>query len=763
MVDMPVEDQLHEAQIEIEQLREKLLERENENQNLKHENNFHTIKAMELAEIIAKRGSDETVELLKQKAVQNAELTIQVQELRHHLLQTSDQVESLQSDLRLSNVTVEKLADERKSHQRMLVELGDVVRALGRIEVKFEKSDSLAASNWMAADSSMENIKRKVDAIEEDRQDRIRENKHLQEDIRERVEEINKLQKQNRMLEASDNDRTRLQKENKVLKEECESRGRKIVALEQLFQNLNASRSEDGSVANSIPRNVTCAKNGRPVASANPISPNSESSTDVHLTVTSISKISNEGLDDDSSLEPDESHQSGREISKRKHKTLEKELSITRKYALDLEDQLQSERKRLSRVQQKQGQREGLLRDVIFQYKELQKEHDALTTRLSELEGFRSAENVPNDNPADSTDGEASSVGTTELGCKKGHSRDQDEAILQESSTFEMSDTATYETSSSLTDGHSSQEVSVVTTAAQAAEKRTLNPYTGSCSQSSESSVSMEDYERLKEECARLEHECDDAISRIAYLEEELSCARQENQSSKVAYSENDQSVGWQQKYDEACEETKRLMDELKKADNRADEAQRKQKQREMDLWDVIHQYKQLSDENEDTRAQMKDVTDDHAEWIAKKEARRRDLIFEYKKLEKKHEDSVLEMETLGNDLSRARKEAAKAREDSKTVRKRLNGCNYQYKQLRDLYDEMGSEKNELEKELKRSRKHIGLFKKQEESWTEKLLHIREQRKIVEEDNRRLKWENKDLQGYVKDLLNFASTSFEDL
>jgi ribosome recycling factor len=75
------------------------------------------------------------------------------------------------------------------------------------------------------------------------------------------------------------------------------------------------------------------------------------------------------------------------------------ERDSTKEQMESLEKQLQEANKKVKTTQKKQEIREGLLQDVIFHYKQLQKEHDKAITRITELEGMMS-----DGNPADDHD-----------------------------------------------------------------------------------------------------------------------------------------------------------------------------------------------------------------------------------------------------------------------------------------------------------------------------------------------------------------------
>jgi chromosome segregation ATPase len=764
------------ARNEITQLKQSLLLKATAFQDLEMDMNFHVIKTAELTEILQTRGPDETRERLTIKALQNAELTVQVQALRHHLNNSAENVETLEADLRLSTETVQKLAEERKSHQRMLVELSDVVRTLGRIEVEYDKSEN-KASNWMAPDDSLENIKRKINAMEEDRQRRIQENEDLQIETLERGAEIEALHRQNLRIEAIDQDRQRLLQENQVLREDNASKVSRVETLEQL---LHENKEERGT--SSIPHNVTCEqrRNLRNVTEegvdAMEVISQADGSTEIILTTPNISRVTrhveDESSDSDSSFSSLESPEPLLEddiqntivelvVLRDKYTYLQAERDSTKEQMESLEKQLQEASKKVKTTQKKQEIREGLLQDVIFHYKQLQKEHDEATTRITELEGMMSDRNPADDHDIKPSEGRSSKKSKTKT----------DGSQVEDSPSSELTVTS-----------RGSSCMSYVTTDAKAEGQDEDSSICGVEIQYFDETM-MDEFHRLESECARLEHEYDDAIARVSNLEDELKASKQETVSAQDTQKarerdldqRNHQYEVLQHDHESALEKTVRVEDDLLFAQIQAEEASTKQKQREQDLLEVIDQYKQQTSENDETRAKMEGVENEldetqikmadvqHELKIAKKHANRRDLIYDYRRLEQDYEDSVARMEGLEIELRLAKTDAARSKEESKSTRKRLAGCHFHYKQLQQQYDDALSQTVAVERALTRAQKHSEIHKAQTECWTEKLVHIREKRAESNEENKRLLHENKELKTYCNDLLTFASEGIECL
>ncbi len=118
-------------------------------------------------------------------------------------------------------------------------------------------------------------------------------------------------------------------------------------------------------------------------------------------------------------------------------------------------------------------------------------------------------------------------------------------------------------------------------------------------------------------------------------------------------------------------------------------------------------------------------------------------------------------VEELEKDVRRAKSDAARNKEESKSVRKRLAGCHFHYRQLQQQYDACLKERNDLERLYAKALRHEGLRKAQEESWCRKVEDLRERRRAAEDDVNRLKQENLDLHTQCNELLALTSKSVD--
>lgn len=734
------EVQLAAANREINDLKRELREKDCEFQELEFERNFHAIKAEELGEMLKTQKDDEMLNQLRIKTEQNADLTVQVQELRYHLIKMTGNVDTLSVELRQSADTVHRLSEERKSHQRMLIELSGVVRSIGNISLGYEKSDLQTTDGKLSEFSSLENIKRKVEAIEEDRQWHIHEKENLIKVIDRRDDEISGLEKELfSRTETLSQEKNQFIEENEALRDECASKARKIEALEHLFHNINKSQTEKRPP---IPQDVICDTTHRSVAMEELETTEVRSLGDGNIEI-----VLKSGSSDDStcsSLEPPEPENEedvqkvtvASELLKDGHSRLKPNLKSAKKQISGLKKELKKSEKKQTLTKKKLDIREGLLRDVIHQYKELQKDHEESNARIKELEG-RPENGFEDDQLPNQETGKS----------KKNQKMQTNEADpLEESPTFETETVCSV--SSRLSDA--------------ATEAKTAHDEADGLNESI-----MDEYKRLEKENARLEHEYDDAIELINTLEDELTTVQEELQAAQETSEdlennldrvklENDQL---KEDNETALEKLGQLGGELESAQLQAEESQRKQKEREKDLWEVIGQYKKLSVENDETLSNLKGV--ERELYIAKKQATRKDLIYDYMKLQRDYEDATMRIKKMERELACAKKESARNKEESKGTRKRMAGCHHHYRQLQEQYNEALREKLAVEKQLNTAKKEADLRKKQEASWTEKLVHIRERRKESEEESKKLRQENNELKLYSDGLMLLCSKSLE--
>ena len=132
-------------------------------------------------------------------------------------------------------------------------------------------------------------------------------------------------------------------------------------------------------------------------------------------------------------------------------------------------------------------------------------------------------------------------------------------------------------------------------------------------------------------------------------------------------------------------------------------------------------------------------------------------LPFQYSALE----EAIDTVEQLEHDLKLARSDAARNKEESKSIRKRLAGCHFHYKALQEQYDVALKQKDELERQCVKAQKHDALRQEQAESWKSQIEHLQEQRKASHEQVERLTKENQELHGTCEELLQLTSKAVE--
>ena len=124
-------------------------------------------------------------------------------------------------------------------------------------------------------------------------------------------------------------------------------------------------------------------------------------------------------------------------------------------------------------------------------------------------------------------------------------------------------------------------------------------------------------------------------------------------------------------------------------------------------------------------------------------------------------EEAMETVTQLEQDLKQAKSEAARNKEESKSVRKRLAGCHFHYKQLQEQYNATLKQKDDFDRQVQKAQKYDALRQAQAESWKSQLEDLREHRRISEEQIDRLTKENQELQGYCDDLLKLAKESVD--
>mmetsp|Transcript_3159 Transcript_3159/g.7490 ORF Transcript_3159/g.7490 Transcript_3159/m.7490 type:complete len:840 (-) Transcript_3159:119-2638(-) len=771
--DLPIEERLSITQRELEQMKQALRLKESEMEDSQHELKFHAIKNEELMDVInAFRSSstDRSHEIMRAKAEQNSELTVQVHSLRDLLTKSGDQIAVLQKQLAQKSKVEAKMASHERTQQRLQVQLNGLVKTLDNVEIKSVDIPSEWINlQWITggshkkaekedSDKVIQDITQKIITMEADRQRLIKESSLYKQGDGEKEDKILALEREVRKMK---HDQDELKDTNKSFRQQLEVREGKIGALEELFQSINANRNIVANNEASSPNRLDSLLNTEDEDNEDdcesvdidslgggdneqaPAQSFEDMFTSIWTSFTGtpstkkVEETSNADEDQEiSSCLNDSYHtkQVEEELQvaakaeadelRGSHRVLAEDYEVALYKISDLTAKLEEATIKANSFKTKAGLREKLLKDVIQQYKELQMENSSCKERMEQLkqkvavllqlEKQRHAERKAEEAAAAAADtGKVVVKGPT----------------VEESPTFEMS-----ERTRMTTEEDGTEDPSV---------------YNGF-----DKNFIMEDYKRLQGECDQLQHEFDSAIEKINDLEESLQEAKDEvtkyqsfhaDQARTIVLLEGEKAT----LQDRVIEATTKIVgtqsdnnqaeDELTQSKLRYKKAREKQIEREKDLWDVIEQYKKLADQNRSTEEkkaevehELKDV--EHELRLTNKlQIQRRDLVYEYRKLEKAMEEAVQTGEELAQELQRARSEAAVNKEEAKGIRKRLAGCHFHYKELQEHYDQLLKVNEENERELVKAEKYEGLYNAKEESWALMLDSIREKNRVAEE------------------------------
>ena len=111
--ELPVEERLALTQRELQITKDTLRIKEGEQEDMQQEMKFHAIKNEELMDVInafRSSSSDRSHEIMRAKAEQNSELTVQVHSLRDMLTKSGNQIAELQKEIEQKTKEAEKLA-----------------------------------------------------------------------------------------------------------------------------------------------------------------------------------------------------------------------------------------------------------------------------------------------------------------------------------------------------------------------------------------------------------------------------------------------------------------------------------------------------------------------------------------------------------------------------------------------------------------------------------------------------------------------------
>eukprot|EP00934_Nitzschia_sp_Nitz4_P003935 Nitzschia sp. Nitz4//scaffold77_size91520//15734//17407//NITZ4_004880-RA/size91520-processed-gene-0.24-mRNA-1//1//CDS//3329557961//3925//frame0 len=149
--------------------------------------NYNHIKVAELTDIIELRGKDNPLMTkLSQKSTENVELSREVQSLRAALLESKN--------------VVTRMEQEREERKHMLLELSGIVRALQSVKIAY--TPPAGEKDINSTTSSLQNVKRKVETIIEDRRILVARCMELEEMNSEKDDKIMALEAQFHLLNS---------------------------------------------------------------------------------------------------------------------------------------------------------------------------------------------------------------------------------------------------------------------------------------------------------------------------------------------------------------------------------------------------------------------------------------------------------------------------------------------------------------------------------------------------------------------------------
>jgi chromosome segregation ATPase len=692
--DLPMEERLAITQRDLQHMKEALHLKESDQEDLQQEMKFHAIKNEELMDVInafRSTSSDRSHEIMRAKAEQNSELTVQVHSLRDILTKSGDQIAALQKDLKQKTKEGEKLASYQRNHQRLQVQLKGLVKTLNKVEIsnidipsewinlqwitggvknKKEENDDSINLQWITggfrnkkadnddSDKTIQDITQKIIVMEADRQRILKESQLYNQSDGEKEKRILALERQVRKMQ---HDQDELQETNKSQKQQLAVREGKIGALEELFQSINTNRAIEGAkgkagspnrrdsllnVEFEDDENDDCESvdiNSLAESASEGITQSFEEMfTSIWTNFTGGAATTDQDDQEISSCFNDSYHTMQVEVElknaakanidelKERQQVLTEDYEAAQFKISGLSAKLEDATIKANSFQTKAKLRESLLKDVIQQYKELQMENSASNDRMVELKRKVAVLLQLEKQRNEERKAKEAAAGAALVAAASGKIVVKGPSVTDqgETSTFDMS-----ERSRMTSEDDSSQSSSPST----------------SLNNGLDNNFVLEENKLLVGECDRLQHEFDSAIEKINDLEESLQEVRDEFQQSQSLQADQSRTIALLEGektslQDQIVEVSTKVVgnqsvhtrteDDLILAELREQKARDKQMQREKDLWEVIEQYKRLADENRSTQEEMAEV--EHELMLTQKvKIQRRDLVYEFRKLEK--------------------------------------------------------------------------------------------------------------------------------
>mmetsp|Transcript_13132 Transcript_13132/g.26326 ORF Transcript_13132/g.26326 Transcript_13132/m.26326 type:complete len:719 (-) Transcript_13132:289-2445(-) len=188
------------VQEENSRLKERLTRIQTECKELRDESKNNRAKVWELSNLVAsskispkQKSAMKDSLIAKKKEKENADLTLALNQL---------EIELYQSELKLEEMQVQK-----RSNNKLLLEMGDVIRALNAIDVECDTSLVLSScnnpQNLSPQQMSIRNIKLKIEAMTNDREQLTNRCKELERECNDQQHRVEALEAQFRVMNTS--------------------------------------------------------------------------------------------------------------------------------------------------------------------------------------------------------------------------------------------------------------------------------------------------------------------------------------------------------------------------------------------------------------------------------------------------------------------------------------------------------------------------------------------------------------------------------
>lgn len=574
---LSVEEQLPILKRELVSFKDAVRIKDVDLEDLRQELKFYTIKNEELMDVVNtfRCPSDtKSYELMRMKSEQNSELTLQVHSLRDLLDKSGTEIDQLQHQITTHVAANNALSSVKTVNQRLQVQLNGLAKTLDNVTVssvdipsewinapwmmkaiggiadgekKGYNNNSKDDSGNSSHSTTIQTITRKVIAMEADRQRLLKESMLIHQSDTSKENRIVELERQVHQMQYDQNE---VQATNSSLRKQMMVREGKITALEKLFQSINANRSSD--------------TNTDVIDYDDDSSADDEDMEDVDIGSTATGVGQQQNFDDiftniwaKFSGDTTPVVVKTNNINRRQNTatntmivggpfTVKEQYESSQLIVTDLTARLEESIIQSTSYKKKAELREGLLRDVIQQYKELQAEHSASKDHLRKMKHKiavllqfeqeraeeRKVAQEKEDASSSSPNNEAKTVDTLKGANTTTASQQRHEFLEDHSRTFDTSDCSTGSSENPCygNDDGSTASSSLYTT--NGLDKKFV----------------LEDYKRLENECDRLQHEYDTAISMITSLEEQLKEAESEIYENQKASTEKGHKIAVLQK-----------------------------------------------------------------------------------------------------------------------------------------------------------------------------------------------------------------------